>query len=78
MNALAVLNIVGYLTATIVFSVGIAILLGIIPLPAIPGTYRTVLGVAMIGYGIMRAAMLQIRYRKSRRVQAATENESDE
>ena len=78
MNALAILNIVGYLTATIVFAVGIAILVGIIPLPSIPGTYRTALGVAMIGYGILRAVMLQIRQRKSRRVLTITERDSDD
>ena len=65
--AQVILNIVGYVTAGLIFLVGIVVLTGYL-LPAhIPPNYRTILGVVMLIYGTYRIAMIRMKQRSGRR-----------
>jgi putative Mn2+ efflux pump MntP len=66
-NGQSIVRIVGYVTASAVFIVGIGILTGAL-LPAyVPSVYRLIAGVMMVLYGVYRVGMILLKQRNDKR-----------
>ena len=66
-TAQAILNIVGYATAGLIFLVGIVVLTGFLLPPYIPSNYRTILGIVMLIYGTYRLVMIRLKQKRGGR-----------
>jgi hypothetical protein len=65
--AQTILNSVGYVTAGLVFVLGIVVLTGYLLPPGIPSNYKTILGIVMLIYGTYRIVMIRMKQKNTRR-----------
>jgi len=63
-TAETILRLVSYMTAAVVFTVGIKVLSGFIVPAYVPENYRIMMGTVMAVYGVYRVVMLRIKKRQ--------------